>query len=669
MNKRELSKIPEVEAKDEWISLAKRIKNADHFLYAEINTIEDEKILLLYFYPQSGLREEKKRAAFRTFLNKDDYITQDLRVANVKWLTASINNLMESWNWKKYLVCVDDETVKSIEKFLDNELSAFEGLKNFQEEIMQKRLEKKHQVIIDKIDSMMKLVPELPEDFDNFIRDEALYYSRYIFYQYKNGKKKMEGFCTHCLTNVVVEEPRHNQEGICPHCSSIIKYKATGKAGNLFDNKQAAIMQNVEGGFVVRYFSIYREYKDHYKKPKTNISEVIRDFYIDNKIKSYEYDDFKLTNKKRWCESKGKYNLGDASLYSDNLDEVLNDTEWEFSAIKEFATYKHGTTLNVYRYLKYYKQYPFIEYLVKLRLYKITHEITDTCYVDSGRLNLEGNNLRQILKIDKSSLSLLQKLDASLDELRLIQVMEEQKLNLSAETIKYISGNLGCATSLIEMSKYTTINKALNYIKFQSEELKETPKQAPCHHGWYSYTPKSNIETTYQDWMDYIRFCKELDYDLNNEFVLYPKNLKEAHDREAHLVQAKKEKDAAEKLRKQRKKIATMSADLMKRYGMEYKGLLIIPPKDADDLKNEGNSLHHCVGTYISRIADGNSIVLFVRKMDKQEEPYCTLEIINGSVNQCRGKFNADMKDKLKGLLNKFQREKLDKTIKRKEAV
>ncbi len=668
MNKRTLAKLPEEAAKEEYISLAKRVENAKYFVAATITEVEDEKILLLNFYSQCDLREEKTRASFRVFLNQDDYITQDLRTVKPKWKTASLKSLVDAWQWQKWCVCVDNHSEKVIRSFIKCGETAFAGLEDFQEAIMKKRLAQRHKKITDKIDKQMELVPELPEDFNKWIEETVLFKSRYIYYEYKAGRKLMKGYCTYCKTDVLVEKPRHNQDGICPHCKSPITYKALGKSTHVHDHAEAALFQMFDKGFIIRYFKVSREFWDHYKKPKTDWLEVARDFYYGNgnEIKSYEWADFKQTGITRWCDYNGKWYFHNAAVYDANLDDVLKDTRWKYSALKEFATHKPGIGFDVDRYLSTYKEYPFIEYLVKLKLYRLTYEIVQG-HMATNWINPKGKNLQEILKISKRFLPLLQKIDASEEELRLVQVMEKEGLNLPPEQIRYIGDNLGCATGLLELSRYTTVNKALNYLKVQAKKIVKDPGPQCSRYVLYLDTDKNNkLAIAYHDWMDYIRFCKELKYDLRNEFILYPKDLRQEHDRASKLVQAKRDKEEARRQRKMRNKIKTMAKELTEKYGMEYKGLVIMAPKDADELIKEGQALHHCVGTYIKRIAEGQTVVLFIRKAEAPEEPYCTMEVTNGKIIQCRGKNNADMTEKLKNILNKFEKTKLVPQLEKK---
>ena len=65
-----------------------------------------------------------------------------------------------------------------------------------------------------------------------------------------------------------------------------------------------------------------------------------------------------------------------------------------------------------------------------------------------------------------------------------------------------------------------------------------------------------------------------------------------------------------------------------------------ILPKDLQELKEEGQNLHHCVGTYADSVAKGKTVIVFVRQKEKIDNPLYTLEISNGKIVQLRGKQN-----------------------------
>lgn len=67
------------------------------------------------------------------------------------------------------------------------------------------------------------------------------------------------------------------------------------------------------------------------------------------------------------------------------------------------------------------------------------------------------------------------------------------------------------------------------------------------------------------------------------------------------------------------------------------KGLILRVPRDAQEIKNEGAALHHCVGTYVDRVAKGQTHIFFVRRVEEPDTPYFTMEYNKGRVIQCRG--------------------------------
>ena len=62
------------------------------------------------------------------------------------------------------------------------------------------------------------------------------------------------------------------------------------------------------------------------------------------------------------------------------------------------------------------------------------------------------------------------------------------------------------------------------------------------------------------------------------------------------------------------------------------------------DLNVESSVLSHCVRTYGDRVAAGDTVIYFIRKVIAPDEPYFTLEIrTDGRFVQCRGKHNCGM--------------------------
>lgn len=64
-------------------------------------------------------------------------------------------------------------------------------------------------------------------------------------------------------------------------------------------------------------------------------------------------------------------------------------------------------------------------------------------------------------------------------------------------------------------------------------------------------------------------------------------------------------------------------------------------PKNCEEIVEEGESLHHCVGGYAERHAKGVTTILFLRDKENPDESLATIEVTDGNVRQIHLKYNA----------------------------
>ena len=641
MKKKELVKIPIESAKLEWSELALRAEGMEYFISARAIGDEDKKILLMHLYSQEKLRNGNTQADYRMFINQEDYTTQDLQCKETKWLTACLANLIGWWSLEKRCMLADKQSWDAVCGFLGCENKPLEALDGYQKQIMKKRLHKKHKKVIEQIDAAMEPIPELPDDFINWMQETAMYDSRYFIYTYKSGRKQT-GTCTWCGETVTIEDARHNRQAACPHCGSPVTCLAAGRMSKYrTDEKWCAVLQPYPDGFVIRYFEIRREFEDHPTKPTDTWREYLRDVYIGKQTTRYEWNNFRQTSETRWCDNTKCFGTYSVAVYSKNLDAVLAQTPWKYSALRQMAEAKPGFCFNLYGYLDKYLAYPFIEYLVKAKLYRLTSQFIDNEY--STPIRKSGKNLKEILGVDKQTLSMLQEIDAGEDELELFAQAKALHLKISPQQVAYIAKYLDVyGETLEELTECSSLHKTLKYLRkgVQSER---------------------GMKNHFHDWRDYIGNCKKLGYDVTNEFIAFPKNFKEAHDHIADLVEEKQKQEAAQKRAAMEQKIASMYERLQEQYGWSNKNFCIAAPHSADEITAEGQTLHHCVGTYLERVAKGECIILFLRQNENPDAPFYTIEVKDFNIAQCRGKCNTPMTPAVKAVTERYQREVLDK--------
>ena len=155
------------------------------------------------------------------------------------------------------------------------------------------------------------------------------------------------------------------------------------------------------------------------------------------------------------------------------------------------------------------------------------------------------------------------------------------------------------------------------------------------------------------DWMDYMEWSKELGREMQSKYVLFPKSLKLAHDKTMKEYQIQENKaghkvEHAKKLRDRRKVNQILNDERNLLADKIKKGNYFLKvPNDWKEIRKEGDLLGHCVGSYISNIADGECQIYFLRKKKEPDKPFYTMEWANGKVRQCRGKGNCGYNDKV----------------------
>lgn len=69
----------------------------------------------------------------------------------------------------------------------------------------------------------------------------------------------------------------------------------------------------------------------------------------------------------------------------------------------------------------------------------------------------------------------------------------------------------------------------------------------------------------------------------------------------------------------------------------------IVVPRTLDEIKNEGDTLHHAVAYYANKILRKENIILFLRKNRDIEKPFYTIEIVNNKVTMIKGFQNREI--------------------------
>lgn len=706
MNKRALSAIPRQTATDEIVEAANNLSEEQYIATAEF--VENGTIMMMHVYRISNLKKGERNANFRIFFSNEDYINQILDTDKVKWTTASLCMMNDfdlfrsSWdiNLKtlKYIELVYIRSMEEKKMLCDffqkyvkkcDKTSPWFAVYRFQKDVKAKRLAVKHKKETDPIDRLMKTVTAAPKEFEEWIWSEAMSFSRYLVYK-PVGKNFASCECTYCKKKLMVERNKvrlkNNENGKCPNCGKRVTIKAKGRMqARINDERWVSYIDPREGGFIWRYYHVSRIINRDNLKVRNNIYEVARSFYTFENGKpqadTYEYTEYKQTGKTRWCHDRNKISCGLSTLYPENLPQAWESTPLKYSALEILS--KNIPTKPLYyewgigRFLKF----PSLEWIIKMGLNSLAGEIIGKDISYNHGINFKGQTIYDILQLNKANVRILQQIDGNEDELRLLQAAEKIGLRLQPEQLQEYYESFGCNIEFLKKTKRkVSLRKLVKYINAESEDYPKGESFRRISYGQYARVKDSHIEkkrNMANDWIEYIGWCKELKYDLDNMFIYMPKNFKKVHDRIAKEYQTLQDKKAAAEKKRREKEIKNkmeqtkaVFVEIMKvnkgntdAFSLKGKGLVLVVPESAEDIKAEGEALHHCVGTYIERIAKGETSIFFIRKKEAPDKPYYTMEWKNNKVQQCRGLHNCDMTPEIKAFTKAFEKIML-KTIK-----
>lgn len=616
------------------------VESCPYIIRTAVRNIAGQRILVLYIYQRESILAGSIKPRWVMFHSRDDFATLSFREdAKATWQCSTLGSLDRIGGFDSKCAFYRQQDESRVGRFCKCERGAISMLGYLQRLISyRKELErkwKKQRAIIDR----MKYVPVLPRDLKGFIHREVM--PQYIFYDYQR-KAPGHAYCTACRHEVRIAAAKHNTSGLCPRCKKKITFKCRGRRGRIFDRETVQVLQKAEGnGLVLRIIKVYRSFADSDIPNHFEIWENARQFITLSSsgqcsVDAYYYHYKAGYDLTPWCNGyrpvfdRWNYNFtADMSgvLYQRNLSDTLKDTPWAYSQLEAFSGI--ASFSGVATFLSAYIKRPKIEHLIKMKLYHLVSGIIYGGYSYSAlqAINFNGENMRAILGIDRPYFPLLRELNPSIDQLHLIRQLLQADHKPSTEQIKwFIASKISNADAAKELLAHMSVHKLQRYVEQQF---------APEDEAALKRVDYYKMNTLITDYHDYLCMCKELQYDVKNSFILFPRELKAAHDSVAKTL---KDKRTAE----HEKAIAGSFDEWQKRYQYQSKELMMIPPHSAKEIVDEGAALHHCVRLYVKNVAEKKSVILFVRSVDEPDKSLCTVEVKDGQVTQARGFDNKE---------------------------
>lgn len=546
----------------------------------------------------------------RGFVKKDfstnyTYVLQENKITN-----ALIREAEYYGSYTKY----ETVGVEVLEKFFEMESITVDRVYSM---ITAKRHVKKYQKATDYKQYLFSKIKAVP---DKDVLKYAKISSRYIIFD----RKEKTAFCTSCKSNIDISLVGKNKEqGKCPNCNKKITFISDKLQKNIKDKTTVVGIQAIDENILVaRYWNVERTFFDC--KPVFNVFETYRMFcdFNQHSVLETTYWNGVWDKVKPFMGFDGyHYPIYEATympykreLRKAKLDKIFDGVPFAKPVITvECLCLK-----------------PFVEKLYKGGLTNLAMTFFNNTYYYYRKEQLYGKTEETLKGIVKAK-----------DKAQLKEMVEQ---NITVDDLEWIQQyNLDCAISrsvkeILEYKGFYYSRRKFFYTlsKKNAKKIKE-------------YCEENKVSVA--DYVDYFKACEKLGY-IMNDFTRFPKDFITAHDEATGKVKEEENKELYEK--------AEMTFEKAhENFDYSDENFSIFAPTKALDIVREGQKMHHCVGGYIDKVAEGICTILFVRNNQELDKPLVTVEVRDGKIIQARAFANAAPSEEVRAFLDDFRREKL----------
>lgn len=549
----------------------------------------------------------------------------------------------------------DQKTVKVFtQSVLDKEQHLIQAIPSLEREYNREVRENAYQRKVRRIEELMSQVPQTPDDFMEVIEKRAFKASDYWMWD----KEKAVYHCTACGKTHKNKNAKHNMTCKCSRTDKDVVVKKKNPKG-IIETTRAGLIQKLESGRRVARHFIYERVTEPDAKVERNMYEEVRVFFgsyeINKKRELLElyYGQYNCADEFRqdWWTSnqKNKY-MGKEYLYPDA---AVEGSEYDRLGLQEIA--QKGWYVDVNRMMR--SNWKPFEYLVKNDLENLTRECSEHVGIWSGDilgvkdvLNLHGDNMKEILKLDGQRIHRLKQINGGVAALGWLQLEATTGGKIKDEVIKYY-GDYGIESDDIRpLTKYMSPEKIKNHLQKQRDK------------------PKRAVEY----WLDYMSMAKKLGYDLSDEIVYKPKDIKARHDEFQDMINRMNTEEEAMRLEKKFSNVSKVLKNIKKIYEYKNENYVFKIPETVLDIMVEGKNLHTCVASsdrYLDRINTEETYIGFVRKKEAPDNSYYTIEFEPcGTVRQKRSEYNRQPElEEIVSFLKEWQQAIKDKLPKKQK--
>lgn len=628
-----------------------------------------EGILEVDLFTRKDLAAGKREPRFRIFLDRgrEDFISWDM--AGEKWSRAKIDMLPTGDGRYSYFYRGRNHATKGTLKLVNGYLKTGymkdveTAVLSFQTGVRKDEMTRRHRLVTDVIDGYMDTVPDrLPADWMKFISDRAA--GHCIFFH----REKKTGYCTHCRSGVPVPgDAVHNMAGKCSHCGISATFKGWKKQKRVCSGTTVSILQGCTDG----EYLVYRQFRVDITMersagyvPEVSTMELYRRIFTMTgedriiRMENFEWGEFRNTGIERWCAEgsvhRGRWQNGSGGYgytrsvpYTGNISRLFRDTGLKYIPVAAIFKSMGNTRVNVMAVLGDMNLgFPYEAFWkMGLRQFVRDRVRTDgTC--GKTRLEYPGEHLKpwEYLKLTREGMAQAVRLDATDQQIRIIQRASEARVRLTDEQVLWLDRYMGVSV-LMDYMHLQTPHRIIRYLK---EKLRVE-------------SGRSRENLSLHLWTDYIDMVRQIGWNLRDRSVFFPQDIRRAHDEAAVLFTAWKDQTEAERLKASDAIMHGNAREIKRAFCYRDAAYMITVPGCYLDFKKEGNTQHNCVARYYDSAVKGKCIILFIRRRKAPQKPFCTVEIRNRdgkfAIIQNRAAYNRDAPEDVQEFLEKAVRQ------------
>jgi len=467
-----------------------------------------------------------------------------------------------------------------------------------------------------RVQAIMQMVPEVPEDLREWTHNTCFGGEDYCLMDRETGKWSCSA-CGETFTDKDIKKIekkysldrggklRHNDLFECPKCGKEIRLKNLKKRNkDVWILEHFCLIQPIDDEIsVARHFEAGLKCTPGEKR-KMGIREQIRIILFKHPAPKQTCDIFYMQY--GWdCYLKedsnyiaGTFdNKGNRTnrrefvcyLYDNGITEAFRDTAYE-SWSRLFTEWAQaGLKMDYNWMMAACDQQNYIDVMEMLwrgRFYKLLAEesenISHWSFGYTGKLHLDfGNVIEEVFYItDKQKINRIRDKNGGILMVEWMRWSDSHNQKLSDKVLDWLEKNNLRPDDMAWIKCRFSIEQAMNYIERQRRE---------------SYKGKK-IKQVISQYEDYMDMCEKLHKNTADEMVYRPRELKRRHDECVAAVERQRAQIKAEEYSKKFGEAEKVLGEIREKYEYAGEDYFITVPERIVDIVTEGNFLHHCAG-------------------------------------------------------------------------